>query len=130
MVTTYNQGMSPLKLVALMILAASFFILTAMAVNEYNHANAVHGVAEAQSVRDCLNKYGPTMTYREPNGVIHRLCLDPDTGKWGDLITKIINGVETEVTSFIPKAGVLARILEWFERKGATKWKSAPPFNR
>lgn len=51
-----------------------------------NHAAKKHG-EEAQQGKNCLEKFGSTMTLREKgSGNIHFLCFDVNLGKWFDII--------------------------------------------
>jgi len=106
-----------LMLLALMAVVVAFMMY---AVIFQNHAVLQHGT-EALAVRQsCSNNV--FVVWKEPCGCEHNLTRMP-SGKVGDMITKTDGVNKVEISSFIPKDGVLGRIEYWLLGKGAKKCK-------
>ena len=98
--------------VALVLMAA------AMAAMPGAHAVRRHG-AEAVAVRQCMDNSGPALVFRDKHFAdkLYLLCqLEPDQDKWGLQIVRKAGRGWQEVTSFIPKNGTLARVVEYVSR--------------
>jgi len=91
-------------------------------------AIAHHGITEVTKVRNCFDKGGADIVYRQKLGNIfrfHLLCRLPN-GTWVDRVIENINGTWEEITAFIPQDGSLKAVLDWLGRKAASKITTMP----
>jgi hypothetical protein len=77
------------------------------------HAVMRHG-EEAQTIRRCMDNPGPFQIWMERDGcTTHNLVKLPD-GRTGDKIqVKGEDGLQYEVTDYVPKCGILCKIENW-----------------
>lgn len=110
-------------LLAVLLSIISFiYSYAALQVQVQSHALENHDTSEVTAIRNCINKSGPIMTFREPDKrTFHLLCQLPD-GKIGDQVVVKDGNKLVEKSSFIPKNGNWKDILNWLLRKGATKF--------
>ena len=87
-----------------------------------DHAVIQHG-SDAETVRRCLDKNGVIQIWTEKDGcTTHNLTPLDGQRKVGDQVR--ITGMDGQVyekTSFIPRCGVLCKIEQWLQGKGAVQ---------
>ncbi len=85
---------------ALIALLVAAYLIAAAAVQMQNHADLKHG-AEAELVRQCIQKNGVLDTWVKPDGRRVDICNVPD-GRYGLHIYALDdNGTVHEITAFI-----------------------------
>ena len=83
------------------------------------HALQQHGM-DAQAVRKCMNDPSNLLAvWRQPDGRCHNLVKLDGEREVGDMVTaEGKDGQTYEITSLIPKCGILCQIEKWLEGKG------------
>ena len=83
------------------------------------HALKQHGM-DAQTVRNCMDDPNNILEiWKQPDGRCHNLVKLDGERKVGDMVTeKGADGRTYEITSLIPKCGILCQIEEWLKGKG------------
>lgn len=121
--TTAQQRTVPVKAILVVILAA--IVVTAIGrLLLTGHAVERHG-AEAQQIRECLERNGPVQTWQQnddPSVRVFCVELEPEPcSRWGILIAQVfpslISGCDfRERTAFVPRDGSPQRITSYLER--------------
>jgi hypothetical protein len=107
-------------------LAAIVLMAAAMAILPGTHAVRRHG-QQALAVRQCMDSRGPAMVFQDRQFAdkLYLLCeLRDDT--WGLQIVKRTGDGWKEITSFIPKDGTLARVLEYVSKSASLRSGGLP----
>jgi hypothetical protein len=86
------------------------------------HAIERHG-SDAVAIRKCMDDRGPFQKWLERDGCATHNLVKLDDGRVGDQITvKGEDGRTYEVTSYVPKCGILCQIENWLNQtKGAKR---------
>ena len=112
------------RLFGLIILLA----LAGVAVQTAVHAVNRHG-QEATDIRNCLDKNGPQMVFRQVDGSFLLFCQLQD-GRWGMQITKRAQEAPhnyIERTAFVKGDGRWDTVRRWLDSVRATRWTKALP---
>lgn len=97
------------------------------------HATASHAFASVARVRNCLNRQGPDMIFREKlddhTVRFHLLCQEKQSGRWFDMIIQKVEGKYREITAFPVKEGTTEWqwVARWLYKKGATIFRGPLP---
>lgn len=108
----------------IIILLACVLLATVAGVIMGSHAIERHG-NDAQAVRQSVCHNGIFMSFIERDKCTkHNLTRISDNCV-GDMITTVneYDAMTYEVSSFIPKGGILGNIIKWLDGKGATRCK-------
>lgn len=98
-------------------------------INTQTHAVERHG-AEAEAIRECLQKHGPDMVWVKLDEPVYIFCVDLAKenealrspcarGRWGALFALFKPDLECdyqELTAFSPKDGQFHRVTEYLSR--------------
>lgn len=121
--TTAERRGVPVRAIVIIILAA--VVVTAIGrLLLTGHAVERHG-AEAQQIRDCLERNGPVQTWQQNDDPsIHIFCVElqkEPCSRWGILIAQVFPSLVAgcdfrERTSFTPRDGSPQRVTSYLER--------------
>jgi putative hemolysin len=92
------------------------------------HAINRHG-NEALAIRNCLDKNGPEMTFRQRDGSFLLFCRLPDNRLGMQIVDKAKEAPHNwiERTAFVKGDGAWNTIRVWLDRIGATRWTRPLP---
>jgi len=100
-------------------------ILVAFAVGVTLSAHAVqrHG-AEAEAVRRCMDKNGPTLVFKNRVDPTYYLMCQLDNGKWG---IQAVDESGNEKTAFVPRDGLYKSVRAYIDQF-ATRYNGQLPW--
>lgn len=110
------------------LVAALIIVLVATAlpaIEHSRHATDRHGF-DAEYIRQCLDKSGPQIVFRDKAGMYFLLCQLPD-GRWGAELTRKLSDGWHEVTAYVKGDGSWKTVTDWLIRQGAARFKGPLP---